>query len=169
MPCFKPGNLPEVFELQNKCVEAAKTPPEQLKSRLQEVKAEASRLDPFSARYFSTFEKLAQTSIRHQAFLRSAYVALAVERYRQTHGRWPDSLAALAPEFVKELPADPYSGSPLKYQRREDGVVIYSVGPDGQDNGGKVDRQNLTAPGTDIGFQLWDVPQRRQPWQPPKP
>jgi hypothetical protein len=167
MPFFKPGNLPEIFQLQNKCVEAAKTPPEELRSRLPQLKAEASRLDPFSAHYFSTFEKLAQVSIRHQAFLRCAYVGLAAERYRQVHGRWPDTLAALVPELLRELPADPYNGSPLKYRRLDDGVVIYSIGPDGQDNGGKLDRQNPTAPGTDIGFQLWDVPQRGQPWRPP--
>ena len=167
MPFFRPGNLPGILQLQTKCVEAAKLTPEELRSRLPELKAEASRLDPFSTRYFSTFEKLAQASIRHQACLRCAYVGLAAERYRQINRRWPDALAALVPEFLKELPADPYDSSPLKYRRLDDGIVIYSVGPDGQDNGGKLDRQNPTAPGTDIGFQLWDVPQRRQPWRPP--
>jgi len=167
MPILQPRNLRGIFQLQNKCVEAAKAPPEELRSRLQELKGEASRLDPFSARSFSSFEKLAQASLRHQAWLRCAYVGLAVERYRQVHGRWPDTLAALVLEFIPELPVDPYNGSPLKYRRLADGVVIYSVGPDGQDNSGNLDRHNPTAPGTDIGFQLWDVPRRRQPWRPP--
>jgi hypothetical protein len=168
MPFFQPHDLPGIFQLQNKCVEAAKTSPEELRLHLPELKAEASRLDPFSARYFQTFEKIARTSIRHKAFLRCAYVGLAVKRYRQAHGHWPDALTALTPEFVRELPVDPYGGSPLKYRRLDDGVMIYSVGPDGDDNGGKLDRQNPTAAGTDIGFQLWDVSHRRQPWRPSK-
>jgi hypothetical protein len=50
----------------------------------------------------------------------------------------------------------------------DDGVVIYSVGADGKDNGGKLDK-NPTKDGTDRGFRLWDVPKRRQPPKPPKP
>jgi hypothetical protein len=167
-PFWQPLDLPGLFRLQTKCVEAAKAPPEQQLSRVQQLKTEASKLDPVSGLWFSSFEKVVKASVRNQAWLRCAYVGLAVERYRQAHHRWPDSLAALAPEFLHDLPSDPYNGSPLKYRRLDDGVVIYSVGPDGQDDGGKLDRQNPTASGTDIGFQLWDIPHRRQPWRPPK-
>jgi hypothetical protein len=31
------------------------------------------------------------------------------------------------------------------------------------DNGGHLDRQQPTAPGSDLGFRLWDVGKRRQP------
>src|SRR5207244_12392963 len=117
------------------------------------------------ALWVPVYEKIVQGCVRNQAWLRCAYVGLAVERYRQAHHRWPDSLAALVPEFLQVLPSDPYNGSPLKYRRLDAGVVIYSVGPDGQDDGGNLDRQNPTASGTDIGFQLWDVRHRRQPWQ----
>jgi hypothetical protein len=47
----------------------------------------------------------------------------------------------------------------------DNGVVIYSIGPDRQDNGGTLDN-NPHKVGTDVGFRLWSVPQRRQP---PKP
>jgi len=67
------------------------------------------------------------------------------------------------------VPADLYDGMPLRLRRLEDGLVIYSVGPDGQDNGGHLDRKSPTNPGTDLGFRLWDVAKRRQPPVPPKP
>jgi len=31
------------------------------------------------------------------------------------------------------------------------------LGPDGQDNGGALSREYRPAPGTDIGFRLWDL------------
>ena len=36
-------------------------------------------------------------------------------------------------------------------------------------HGGTLDRQKMYQAGNDIGFQLWDVPARRQPPPPPKP
>jgi hypothetical protein len=104
---------------------------------------------------------------RIQAYLRCAIVALAVERYRLAHGQWPDSLNSLVPEFLPKIPLDPYDAKPLRYRRLQDGVVIYSIGPDKVDNGGKLYRRGLSKTGTNFGFQLWDVNRRRQPWHPP--
>ena len=67
---------------------------------------------------------------------------MALERYRLAHGEYPDSLAPLVPEFLKEVPIDPWSGKPLRYKRLaaqdEQGrdYLLYSVGKDGVDNGG---------------------------------
>jgi len=58
------------------------------------------------------------------------------------------------------VPADPFDGKPLRLGHLPDGLVIYSVGPDKTDDGGKIDRSHPGAPGTDLGFQLWD-PDRR--------
>ena len=99
---------------------------------------------------------------RSQAVLRSAIAALAVERYRLEHERWPHSLSALVPQYLRQAPVDPHDGESLRYRRLDHGVVIYSVGPDQQDNGGNI-TSNSTAPGTDIGFRLWNVEKRRQP------
>jgi hypothetical protein len=98
-----------------------------------------------------------------QARLWSAVAALAVERYRLARGRWPESLADVVPEFLAAVPADPYDGQPLRYRRRADGVVVYCVGPDGTSDGSKPADASPPAPGTDLGFRLWDVPHRRQP------
>ena len=51
--------------------------------------------------------------------------------------------------------------------KRGDGVVVYSVGQDGKDHGGKLrhdpGEEAFGPDGLDIGFQLWDVNARRQP------
>lgn len=103
--------------------------------------------------------QLFNSSQRSQARLRTMLVALAVERQRLRTGVWPESLAAIAPQPWPEAWNDPYDGEPLRYLRLTDGVAIYSVGPDLQDNRGKFDR-NLNAPGTDLGVSLWDVDRR---------
>jgi hypothetical protein len=95
--------------------------------------------------------------------LRCAVAALAVERYRLARGAWPPDLAAVVPAFLKEVPLDPYDGRPLRYRRGADGVVVYSLGPDGADDQGALDRSSKPPDGSDVGFQLWDVEKRRRP------
>ena len=48
----------------------------------------------------------------------------------------PESLDALAPEFLEELPEDPFTGDDLRYERRDKGYIIYSVGRDRKDDHG---------------------------------
>jgi hypothetical protein len=103
-----------------------------------------------------------------QARGQCAVAAVAAERYRLRHGRWPEGLAALVPDFLPAVPLDPFDGQPLRYHRLADGVVIYSVGEDGTDNGGRLADLNppslfgRTPANTDLGFRLWDVPHRGQ-------
>jgi hypothetical protein len=68
---------------------------------------------------------------------------------------------------MSAIPFDPFTGKELRLGKFDQGIVIYSVGPDGIDNGGKIER-SLTAPGTDVGIRLWDVQYRRQPAKPLK-
>ena len=79
-------------------------------------------------------------SIAHQ---RLALTALAVEGFRNDNGKLPGNLDELAPKYFAEVPEDPFTGLDLEYQRKEKGYVIYSVGPDREDNEGleKVDKK----------------------------
>jgi hypothetical protein len=100
---------------------------------------------------------------RTQARFRCASSAVAAERFRLKQGRWPQGLAELCPGFLKDVPVDPFDGKPLRFRPLDDGVLIYSVGADGIDNGGNVQRQKSPdEPGMDIGFQFWSVAKRRQ-------
>jgi len=35
------------------------------------------------------------------------------------------------------MPLDPFDGAPLRYKPLAKGYVVYSIGPDGHDDGGK--------------------------------
>jgi hypothetical protein len=89
------------------------------------------------------------------AHLRAARAALAVERFRRTHdGMPPESLEALVPSLLATVPADPYDGKPLRFKKLEPGYVVYSIGSDGQDDGGaELDPKNRNA-GHDITFTV---------------
>jgi hypothetical protein len=68
-----------------------------------------------------------------------ARTAIALERYRLAHGEYPESLDALAPQFIAKVPHDVINGEPLKYRRAGDGqFVLYSVGWNETDDGGVV-------------------------------
>jgi hypothetical protein len=74
---------------------------------------------------------------RHIATLRAAEIALAVERFRfKNENRLPESLKDLVPEFVKEVPPDPYDGKSLRYRKLAKGYVVYSIADNGRDDGG---------------------------------
>jgi hypothetical protein len=94
--------------------------------------------------------------ISGHARLRASIAALAVEGWRIAHGAWPESLDVLVPEMLAAVPGDPYSGKPLGYRRRDDGFVVYSVGPDGKDDGG-VTRDEVRDPRGESPNEGWDI------------
>jgi hypothetical protein len=62
----------------------------------------------------------------------------------------PASLDSLVPEFFEKVPIDPMDGKPLRYRVSEKtGCVLWSVGKDRIDDGGKVgrpDQQRVKGP-----------------------
>jgi hypothetical protein len=82
-------------------------------------------------------EHAGEEDARHAAQLRAARTALAVERYRRTRGPLPQKLDDLVPEFMDAIPIDPFDGKPMRYNKLERGYVVYCIGPDGDDDGGK--------------------------------
>lgn len=73
---------------------------------------------------------------------RGSQVAVAIERYRRAHdGAVPATLNELIPRFLQTIPEDPVLGEPLRFRALPDGYVVYSVGPDGKDDGGTQLRQ----------------------------
>jgi len=91
----------------------------------------------YSAMILPAFSNVARREASTQAQLELAQVAMAVERFHNIHGTWPENLMALRPHFLNIVPSDPFDGQPLRYHRLEKGFVVYSVGPDGEDNGGR--------------------------------
>lgn len=88
---------------------------------------------------------------------------VAVERYKAAKGRLPESLSLLVPEFLSEVPRDLF-GDDIRYKRLGEvdslgrGYLIYSVGFDGKDDGGRVSPNGwfdaLKKPPACIGFDF---------------
>lgn len=63
--------------------------------------------------------------------------ALALRAYRLDQGAYPGELSDLVPDYLDSIPQDPFAGdAPLRYRIDGDRYVLYSIGPDGVDDGG---------------------------------
>lgn len=89
----------------------------------------------FSSKH--VFESLIVPQANFQAQQRAALAGLAIERFRLQHaGRSPETLDKLVPEFLAEVPRDPFDSQPLRYKRLSNGYRVYSVGRNGVDDHG---------------------------------
>ncbi len=93
-----------------------------------------------------------KAGIRDAAEFRCAVTALAIEQYRLGQGgALPETLEALAPQYLPETPIDPYNSQPLLYKRLAPGYAVYSVGEnqvdDGVDVASEADRSSVRRPG----------------------
>ena len=70
------------------------------------------------------------------AEIRVIRIGLALIRCKAARGRYPAALAELVPEFLDGTPEDPFTGKLLVYRPEGDGFVLYSLGPNQQDEGG---------------------------------
>jgi hypothetical protein len=148
-PALAVGSHPATLELASRIVEIAKLPVEEQFPQLEEPGLFDEKNYPLLAGLYLVPRVRKESSDLHegqassQAELRRALAAIASERYRRVHGSWPVSLAALVPDYLPRVPADPYDGGPFRFQRLDNSLVIDYV--------------------TNSGFRLWDAPQRRQP------
>ena len=75
-----------------------------------------------------------QEMARNLFRIRFVVTAAAVERYRLIAHTPPNSLDTLVPSFLSAVPQDPYDGRPIRYRRKGNGYMIYSVGENLKDN-----------------------------------
>ncbi|MEX1097540.1 MAG: hypothetical protein WED34_15955 [Planctomycetales bacterium] len=61
-------------------------------------------------------------------------LAFALAAYRAERGEYPAELAQLAPRYIPAVPKDLFNDQPLKYLRANDRYLLYSVGPNGEDD-----------------------------------
>lgn len=85
--------------------------------------------------------------------------AIAIEQFRLIHNRLPESLNQLIPDFLAEIPRDPFDpdNHPLRYHINETGYTVYSVGEDQVDHDRtEYDEEgNKYEEGTDITFTVY--------------
>ncbi|QOJ14585.1 MAG: hypothetical protein HRU75_08005 [Planctomycetia bacterium] len=118
---------------------------------LREQVAKASAADPLQR----VVHLMPDLDLFESAFIVAQRAAvelvLAVRIYETKEKSPPADAAVLAPGTIPALPIDPFSGKPLVYEKAGKGFRIYSIGPDGKDDGGK-DGEWRRAPGD---FVFW--------------
>ena len=124
-----------------------------------EIETKLSHLSPYS--FFATifipnFTKAMQTTVHNQTLANEAQIVCALERYRLSHGDNPESLEALAPQFIEKLPHDIIGSQLLIYRRTGDGkFLLYSVGWNETDDGGKVVLKSDGSEDLEKGDWVW--------------
>lgn len=87
---------------------------------------------------------------------RAAEVLLATTRERLASGTHPASIDALVPARLPSVPRDPFTtDAPLHLKATPEELLIWSVGPDGDDDGGpQKDSEECDTGNDDIGLRM---------------
>lgn len=121
------------------------------------------RRGPLTALLVPALGAVEGAQVRAEAGARAARVLIAATKRRLAGAGLPESLDTLAPDWLSAVPRDPYTDKePLRSKLGDGGMLVWCVGPDGEDDGGPTGRDSATddiqAGNDDIG--LWMVPDR---------
>lgn len=86
---------------------------------------------------FGAYPAVNQAHNRLQVQRQMTPIVLALGAFRSRHGRYPENLESLVPDYLDRLAEDPYGDGPYKYRCTAEGCRVYSVGPNGEDDGGR--------------------------------
>jgi len=108
-------------------------------------------------------ERAAELGHRHRTNVEAAVTILALQRYKADKGSYPNDLRELITTgYLRQLPIDVYSDKPLVYRKTDDRFILYSVGLDFEDDGGKPGADSKGRP------RLWDYDADAVFWPVPK-
>jgi RNA polymerase sigma factor (sigma-70 family) len=97
----------------------------------------------FNALEWDSMDGMVNREASSLANLRMALTAVAFEQFRAAHaGQYPAKLADLTPNLLHAPLQDPFDGRPLRYQKQGAGYVLYSIGPNLKDHGGRQNGRN---------------------------
>ncbi len=140
LPGMRQTWLSDILNYMEAQIEATQLPPVERLRRFRRIRDEIQQLSFLHAIAKITtpaMTRVAELDLRARAHLELAKTALALERYRLAGRKVPERLEELVPQYLKEVPSDPFDGNPIRYRRTDPGYCLYSVFEDGQDNGGK--------------------------------
>jgi hypothetical protein len=85
----------------------------------------------------SEFKAMVITCTAQKAQDEMFIMSLLLKAYKAQHGKYPATLADLSPDYIKNIPPDPFAGSGTYiYRRIDDRYTLYSVGPNSKDDNG---------------------------------
>lgn len=148
-------NAAKYLELMNQYTEITMLSYSDKIQSLSKIEQETSNLSFFyslTKMAFPSLNRIFYLDLSWQITISNAETALAVERYRLDQQNLPRSLDQLVPDYLEQVPLDPFDGKPLRYVLLEPGYIVYSVGEDMQDQTGKRKEKEQSDKEYDIPF-----------------
>jgi len=126
-------------QLVTGAVDQSRTWP-QMQKQIDGIEAEIRRTGPdgFLSRLIApATDAVLRSQCNSVARHRAAEVLLAATRERLASGSLPESIDSLVPARLPSVPRDPFTtDTPLHLKATPEEVLVWSVGPDGKDDGG---------------------------------
>jgi hypothetical protein len=72
-----------------------------------------------------------------EAVLEAARIGIACKMHKNANGAFPGNTDLLSPGILKEIPLDPFTGKPFIYRLQDTGFIVYSLGSNLRDDGGR--------------------------------
>lgn len=119
-----------------KQIELARLPYREIKSQ-GEANTDAPRYSLYGPGSASMAVRSVLAQDQAVARLNGNRIFLGLLAYRSRFGSYPVALDQLRAELKWPVPADPFSGKDFRYRRQGRGFILYSIGGDLKDNGGK--------------------------------
>ena len=160
-------NMAAIARLENKQLdsfdsESGTLLPSKVEDLRNEVEKIASHFSPYTfvaPVVVPNTAQAMQTLAYNQTLANEAQIVCALERYHLAHGEYPETLDALAPQFIEKLPHDIIGGQPLHYRRTESGkFLLYSIGWNETDDGGQVALKPDGSEDWGKGDWVWQYP-----------
>jgi hypothetical protein len=85
----------------------------------------------------SEVQLLEENEARRKVLCDLSRLALALAGYHAEHAAYPQAIADLCPKFLATASNDSFSDKPFRYKPEKDSYLLYSVGPNRIDDGGR--------------------------------
>jgi len=72
-----------------------------------------------------------------ESLMETARIGIAARIFRMQEKRFPAAVSDLVPSLLPREPLDPFTGKPFVYRIDKDGLLVYSLGSNEKDNGGR--------------------------------
>lgn len=94
--------------------------------------------EPLNKLLIPNFAKAYTQHNKEIRLLRLAQIDAAIRLYHRDKTQWPKSIDALKPNYLPEIPLDPFINQPFKLAEDSTGMFAYSIGPDLKDDQAKI-------------------------------
>lgn len=128
-------------------IEIGTAPRYKVETALAQMTADSQGAGTLTQMILPALEAAREAQLRARARLQCLRVLNALARHDGEEGKTLPSLDEL--NLPDEIKLDPYNGQALKIKRVESGWIVYSVGPNLKDDGGKIEKSEDVGVGPD--------------------